>query len=281
MTPPIEAIQFNDMPALRLTAPNGGSVIVLHHGAQIVSWIPANGEERLYLSEKSNFMQGAAIRGGIPVIFPQFGARGPLPKHGFARLVEWELTASRSGDDFAVATFTLHANAFSRQIWPHDFEAEMTVAVSGDRLDVEFAVSNPGTTPLRFTCALHTYLRTREVEEASLEGLRGTPFLDSLKGTEHTESSVALRIDDQIDRIYLGVTRPLILREPHRALGINAENLPDVVVWNPWETLCKSLPDMPDNGFRRMLCVEAAAVANPIELPPGQEWWGRQSLVAL
>lgn len=281
MTAPVEAITFNDMPALRLTAPDGASAIILHHGAQVVSWIPAGGEERLYLSEKSNFMYGTAVRGGIPVIFPQFGARGPLPKHGFARLVEWAPKSSRGGDDFAVATFGLEANEFSRQIWPQEFEAELTVLVSGARLDVEFGVRNPGVEPIRFTCALHTYLRTREVEEAELEGLRGVPYLDALKGTEHTESGVALQVDDHIDRIYLGATRPLMLREPRRAMGINAENLPDVVIWNPWEELCRSLPDMPDNGFRHMLCVEAAAVGNPVEVLPGAEWWGRQSLVAL
>ena len=38
---------------------------------------------------------------------------------------------------------------------------------------------------------------------------------------------------------------------------------------------------MPALGFRRMLCVEAAAVGTPIVLDPGGTWSGRQTLVAL
>jgi glucose-6-phosphate 1-epimerase len=54
-----------------------------------------------------------------------------------------------------------------------------------------------------------------------------------------------------------------------------------VVVWNPWEEKCAALPDMPKDGFRRMLCVESAAAAKPVALEPGDTWFGRQTLVAL
>ena len=62
------------------------------HGAHVTSWKPARDhDERLFLSERSEFRAGTAIRGGIPVIFPQFAAEGPLPRHGFARTSEWTL----------------------------------------------------------------------------------------------------------------------------------------------------------------------------------------------
>jgi len=155
------------------------------------------------------------------------------------------------------------------------------VLVAGKRLDVEFGVRNSGEETLRFTCALHTYLRMREVEEARLEGLRGLRYLDTTKGLEHDETGTELVIEAETDRIYFNATRPLLLSEPHRSLGISSEGLADVVVWNPWEQLTAALPDMPANGFRHMLCVEAAAIGTPIELAAGAEWWGRQSLVAL
>ena len=67
------------------------------HGAHVTSWVPAGGDERLFLSQKSEFRPGAAIRGGVPVIFPQFGGLGTLPKHGFARTLPWDLS-SLGGD---------------------------------------------------------------------------------------------------------------------------------------------------------------------------------------
>ncbi len=281
MTNPIDPIQFNGLPAVRLSTPNGAQATVLLHGAQVVSWIPAGAEERLYLSNKAKFAAGTAVRGGIPICFPQFAAHGPLPRHGFARTSAWELVEARGGDDFATATLKFEDNDQTRQIWPHAFEAELTVLVTGKRLDIEFGVRNRGEAVLSFTCALHTYLRTHEVEHAQLEGLRGLRYLDSTKGSEHLETGTEISVEDEIDRIYFNAKRPLLLREPRRALGISAQGLPDVVVWNPWEQLTAKMPDMPANGFRHMLCVEAAAVGTPIELAAGAEWWGRQSFVAL
>ncbi|MCA0189056.1 MAG: D-hexose-6-phosphate mutarotase, partial [Proteobacteria bacterium] len=100
-------------------------------------------------------------------------------------------------------------------------------------------------------------------------------------GTLKKETGVGVMIDDEVDRIYHGAPPTLLVREDHRAMGIHSENFPDVVVWNPWEHKCAQLSDMPADGFRRMLCVEAAAVKTPIELAPGAEWWGRQTLVAM
>ena len=90
-----------------------------------------------------------------------------------------------------------------------------------------------------------------------------------------------MSIDAEVDRIYHNAPPTLLVREDSRAMGIHSQNFPDVVVWNPWVDKCAKLADMPADGFRRMLCVEAAAVREPIELAPGADWWGRQSLVAM
>jgi glucose-6-phosphate 1-epimerase len=36
---------------------------------------------------------------------------------------------------------------------------------------------------------------------------------------------------------------------------------------------------MPSDAWRQMLCVEAAIVQEPVNLPAGEEWYGRQTLV--
>jgi glucose-6-phosphate 1-epimerase len=35
---------------------------------------------------------------------------------------------------------------------------------------------------------------------------------------------------------------------------------------------------MPDDGYRRMLCIEAAVIDKPVTLAPGEAWSGRQLL---
>ncbi|MCX9156582.1 D-hexose-6-phosphate mutarotase [Niveibacterium sp. 24ML] len=277
----IEHIEFHGMPAVRISAPDGAQATILRHGAQVVSWIPAGGEERLFLSENAKFERGVPVRGGIPICFPQFGSRGPLPKHGFVRTVEWDFDSGRSGSDFATATMALGDDDVSREIWPHAFHAELTVLLSGKRLDVELGVRNPGDETISFTCALHSYLAVREVEEAQIQGLRGLRYLDATKGTEHRESGTELMIEAETDRIYFDAQKPVLVSERGRSLGLSAENLPDVVVWNPWEHLSATLPDMTKLGFRRMLCIEHGAIGKPVVLPAGAEWWGRQSLLAL
>src|SRR5688572_7125484 len=74
---------------LRLNAADGAVAEISLHGAHVLSWQPSPGRERLYMSPRASFAEGAAIRGGIPVIFPQFGGRGSMLKHGFARLLDW------------------------------------------------------------------------------------------------------------------------------------------------------------------------------------------------
>ena len=78
------------MESIRLVhTPSGASAEVYPHSAHVTSWIPAGGTEALFVSRAAHFQPGTAIRGGVPVIFPQFATFGPLPKHGFARLERW------------------------------------------------------------------------------------------------------------------------------------------------------------------------------------------------
>lgn len=276
-----QRVDHRGMPAIHLRSPDGAEAIVMEHGGHVVSWKPAKDVERLYTSPNAVFSTGTAIRGGIPVIFPQFGGRGSLPGHGFARTMAWSMVDARVGDDYAMAHLRLTDTPETRAQWPHEFVMELAVNITGARLDVELDVTNTGSDAFDFTAALHTYLGVREVEECSVEGLRGLNYYDSLTGKEGREANSSLTIDQEVDRIYYATQKPLMLNEPQRGLVIQSENMPDTVVWNPWEQRCAKLTDMPGDGFRRMICVEAAAIQHPVKLLPGSEWWGRQTLMAL
>src|SRR5215813_12705377 len=64
------------------------------HGAHVTSWKPRGAEEALFVSAKSLWENGSAIRGGVPVCFPWFAnkANDPhAPAHGFVRTTAWQL----------------------------------------------------------------------------------------------------------------------------------------------------------------------------------------------
>jgi glucose-6-phosphate 1-epimerase len=221
----------------------------------------------------------APIRGGVPVVFPQFATYGALPHHGLVRTRNWRITDVNFDNDAAYATFRIDDCNETRQLWPHAFRCELTVIVSGVRLTLQLRIENPGPPPLTFCAALHTYIRVADIRSVRVEGLNTTLYRDRTNNDrEVTDAAEVLTINGEVDRIYADAPKSLVLREPERYLTIDAEGFPDVVVWNPWETKCKLLADMPRDAYLHMLCVEAAAIGRPPALAQGDQWIGAQTL---
>lgn len=283
MPAPMPLTKVLGQPALHLSSPDGARATVLLHGGHVVSWCPAGGNEQLYLSERAVAGPGQAVRGGVPVIFPQFEQRAPgsaLPRHGLARTRLWALDGHQLGQAHAQATLVLSDTPETRALWPHGFRLELTVSVGGPRLDLELHAENTGTSAWSFAAALHTYLAVSELSAVRLQGLEGCHYTDSLLGGEATEDHPEKRFHGEIDRIYAQAPA-LLLRDGARQLAIESHNLPDAVIWNPGPEQCAGMKDMPPDGWQRMLCVEAARILNPLTLQAGESWTGRQSLSVL
>lgn len=271
------------LPVVDLVAPDGARARVSLQGGHILSWQPAGAREQLYLSPRSEFVAGKAIRGGVPVCFPQFAERGPLAKHGFARTLPWELVSHDTGKEDSLAVLRLRDSEATRAVWPHAFELELSVRIGGRELDIELACENLGDTPLQFTAALHTYLRVADLDDVSVEGLAGLRYWDSIKQAEALQRMDLLLTGEKgvldLDRIYFGVNeRPLLVTEDRRQVVIRQQGFEDAVVWNPGPERCARLADMPPEGWSEMLCVEAASIGRPVVLQAGESWVGRQSL---
>ena len=269
---------FAGLPACELALPAGDRLVVTLHGAHVLSWV-SGGQERLYLSPQSVMDGQAAIRGGVPVCFPQFNQRGPLadrlPKHGFARNVAWLADAAELTADHARLTLRLKDNVQTRQWWSQAFEAQLHIDLSPGALQITLAVHNTDVQPLAFSGALHTYLAVPDVTQATLQGLGGQPEWDSLTDT-HAAAGDTIRFAAEFDRVYEAAPNPMTLNQ---TLQISqSPSWANTVVWNPAQDLCKRLVDMPDDGWRQMLCVEAAQVYEPITLPAGGRWAGWQRL---
>ncbi len=265
-----------------MRATDGASAVVTLHGAHVVSWIPAACGEMLYLSPRSAFAAGQAIRGGVPVIFPQFSTRGPGMRHGFARVLPWQLVREEQFDGGAGAVLRLTDSAATRAAWEHRFELQLAVRVGGDRLSLTLTCRNTGESAFDFMAALHTYLRTDGIERTVLHGLGGRPYWDAVDGTGKVQQADELRFDGELDRVYGAVAGDLDLCAPvagaGRRLGIRQSGFEDVVVWNPGAVKCAGLADMQPDGWRHMVCVEAACIERPCVLQPGELWRGVQTL---
>lgn len=265
------------LPHLILCTPDGARADVYQHGAHVVAWQPAGGPECLFLSGRSAFQPGAAIRGGVPVIFPQFAAEGPLPKHGFARTLAWEW--AQAAPD--AVTLRLSDSDATRRLWPCAFRAELTVALADRQLALTLGVTNTDTQPFAFTAALHTYLRVAEIGQAAVEGLAGRRYRDSAHGNAPAvEHEPAVRFAGEVDRVYFQTPEALRLHDGARRLALQSAGFPDAVVWNPGALKGAALNDLEPDGYRRFVCVEAAVVGAPVALAPGAEWRGRQILIA-
>jgi glucose-6-phosphate 1-epimerase len=248
------------------------------HGAQVLSWV-SGGQERLYLSPKSTMDGQAAIRGGVPVCFPQFNQRGPmaerLPKHGFARNLPWQAEAPQLSTDRAQLCLHLQDNDSTRAWWPQAFALQLHITLRPGALRISLNVRNTDTQPLAFSGALHTYLAVPDVTRAQLQGLGGQAEWDAVANT-YASAADTLQFAAEFDRVYAASTQALRLNDQ---LQIEqSASWANTVVWNPAQALCQGLADMPEDGWRHMLCVEAAQVYAPITLPAGGHWEGWQQL---
>ena len=269
-------------PVITLRADDGAVAEIYRHGAHVTSWRPAgDGEERLYLSGRSGFEGSAAIRGGVPVVFPQFALEGPLPRHGFARTMAWALGGiAREADGAAEAELVLRDSAVTRALWDARFKAVLAVTVIARQLSIALQVENTGESPFSFTAALHTYLRVRDVAQAEIVGLRGASYRVSGDRTLAKDDADRLLVCEYVDRVYVGAPPSLELREPHRSMIVASEGFPDAVVWNPGAERAAAIDDLDPGGERQFVCIEAAAVQTPVTLGAGQRWAGTQTLTA-
>lgn len=269
------------MDRIVLAHPSGARAELCRHGAHVTSWKNACGEELLFLSRKSWFEPGRPIRGGIPIVFPQFCDDGPLPKHGFARTSEWALVdggTTPAGEVFA--TLRLEANAETLALWPFRFTLEYSVLLS-DRLVVRLAAANTDDRSFQFQAAFHTYFRVGDIRRTDVVGLHGLEFSDSLRaGARGRESRERVAFAGETDRIYIGAPDALAIHDGvlGRTFSIAKHGLADVVVWNPWRDKARRMEDFGDDEYQSMVCVETGNIVAPVTLAPAGRWEGATAL---
>jgi D-hexose-6-phosphate mutarotase len=242
------------------------------HGAHVTRF-QKNGEPPLlFMSAKSLFAPDKAIRGGVPICFPWFGSRAGLPAHGFARITEWELVATRALPDGGVRVhLQMPENAGGANAFGGKVEYVVTV---NESLTMELQITNQSAEPLIFEECLHAYFSVGDINDVAITGLKGATYLDKTdNNTRKIESSDAIKIVSETDRVYLDTTGAVEILDANlrRRIRVEKSNSASTVVWNPWSAKAKAMADFGDEEFLQMVCVEAGNVGqNQITLAPGK-----------
>jgi glucose-6-phosphate 1-epimerase len=274
-----ENCNFHGLPALRLRGPDGSTVTVTLHGAHVVSWTSPQGVEQLYLSPNTRYEGGQAIRGGVPVVFPQFNTRGVLPRHGFARTCRWAALEPTEPAPTCAVTLALQSHKVIQSLWPYRFGCELTVALQDGSLVLTLTIRNLDSREFSFQAALHTYLAVGSITGLTLSGLEHSRFEDCTEAQGGViKPHAPWQPPAPMDRIYFNAPQQLQLQSSLGQRSLQQSGFTDTVVWNPGAGAAGTPPDLPWDGHQQFLCVEAAQIGVPVLLQPTQVWSGTQTI---
>jgi glucose-6-phosphate 1-epimerase len=267
-----EQIEAHGLKAVRLRA-CGSEALVYLHGAHVASFRTREHGELLWLSDQALYAPGKAIRGGVPICFPWFGAHPTepsFPAHGFARTRAFRFEGSEERGDNVHCELSLVSDAETLRLFPHPFQARLRLSV-GRELSLAFEVENTGESAFAYELALHTYLGVSDARQIELSGLGGASYDDKVSGARGcVQEDALLRLSGETDRVYDSTGR-VTVADParRRRLIVDKTASRTTVVWNPWSEKAKRMADFGDDEWPTMVCVEAAnASPHGIPLPP-------------
>jgi len=255
-------------------------VEIYQYGAHVTQWKESGKEKPFFFLSKDSVLDGSkAIRGGIPICFPQFSNFGSMKNHGFARISIWDIVDEKTDNDSAAVTFRLSPNEVTKKMWSggSSFVTEYTVTLRGaenSTLSCSWRVSNTGDKPIEFTGALHTYFQVSDIGNVSVSDLSGIKYMDQLQEKKVFTSEVkSLEFDKETDSIYYSAPNTMTLTDKGGyVFTIEKKGLPDAVIWNPWIEKAKRMGDFDNDEYKVMVCVEAAAIENNVKVKAGKNW---------
>lgn len=263
------------LPRLRIRNRISQAEISLYGGQVLDYRHLADDRARLFLSEKALFEEARAIKGGIPICWPWFGAdpenRG-RGAHGFARIRSWTLQDVREADEeHTEVELVLQDDALSHRIWPFRFRLSVRITI-GPSLGISLTTENRDDRPMCISQALHTYFAIDDIDTTRVEGLEGLEYLDKVLDFARQHQSGPVTFRQEVDRIYQGVTADITIAGPRHRIQIAATGSRTAVVWNPWEAVAREMADLDDGDYRHFVCVETANAGDEIiAVKPGMQ----------
>lgn len=238
------------------------------YAGHVISFLPTNeAEDVLFVSDKTVYQEGKAIRGGTPICWPWFGDDTPIIgqfSHGFARNQQWQVLASCALPDGRTSvTLGLTDTESSIAVWPYEFELELEVIV-GNSLELRLTTKNTGGKEFSITQALHSYFNISDVDNISISGLDSRNYLDKLDDFNSKLQLGDVVISKETDRIYQNSPENVTLNDSgfERTINIASSGSQTTVIWNPWSTAVTKIADLDNSSYRNFVCVETANAAD-------------------
>ena len=254
-------------------------------GAHVLSWT-CKKEEQLFLSKNAVLDGSKAIRGGIPLVFPQFGRPSDsLPSHGFARISVWDVDEKKESDTQSTIVLKLKPRSIGKFCDSFDYNFELTYRVHLTETDLRISLqaTNHGTKKFSCQLLLHTYLKVKSIKETKIQGFSNSKYVDKLKeGKVFTQSDSKFQsITEETDRIYEGPIKRKIEIKDMMTIENESSAMCDVVLWNPWIEKSKRMGDLDNSEYHNFVCVEPGIVLSPVVLSQGDSAFVSQKLTPL
>lgn len=252
-------------------------------GAHLASWKPhGTADDLLFVSARTAYAPGKAIRGGVPVCFPWFGPlRDDLgirfdpqaQMHGVARTTPWVLADSCCAGQSVMMRLEPASYDPYRAWTDATFETHIEITM-GLSLEMTHHVTNTGRSPMKYETALHTYFRVGDVTRIQIEGLGGTDYFDKTQNfARFTQREPVLTLADETDRVYVDTEKSVTIIDPvlGRRITNHKRGSTATVVWNPWEAKSVPMTGLAPGEWKQFVCVETASCNKGyITLQPGQ-----------
>lgn len=250
-------------------------------GGQVLTWHPKSQHEPvLWVSKLAQYVPGKAIRGGVPICWPWFGAHpsdNHIPGHGFARVVPWEVASTNIDVSGVVEVeLTLAESDAVAKLRPSDWSASVALSARiriGEKLEVTLITTNNSDRELRLTEGLHTYFHVSDIEHVRVLGLDDCEYVDLTDGNQRRQQSGPIVFEGELGRIFTNCDKTSVIedRKFGRAIQVAGAGSQSIAVWNPWIETASKMSDLGSEGWRSMVCVETAnTLENSILIQPGQ-----------
>ncbi|KAG7337017.1 aldose 1-epimerase [Nitzschia inconspicua] len=236
---------------------SGASCKIHDFGACLISYQTGAGRECLFVSRDAKMDGSKAIRGGVPLVFPQFGQPDKsMPQHGFLRTNYWTVDESSAFDtkESAGITYTLQlkdAKAARGGIWDEQTMFDCTclyhVMIDGTKLTTTLEIQNTSTKRFSFKhCCIPTILwmgnklwmdqnATSKVWKGETDRVYNPPV-----GKDMVEVTIGVGKGKELKLTAVGT--------------VDGKKKPvSCVVWNPYIEKARGLSDFGDDQYQEMI----------------------------